>query len=189
LAAAKAKADADAAAAADAKALADKALADMKAAADKAAADAKALADKALADLKAAADKAAADAKAIADKAAADAKAAADKAIADAKAASEGGGGAAIDASALNSIKYLISGKSTKITLDLADKYSGLLVDVSIGTQVLVNGKKVTKYVKASSVKLSSTGKAVVTTKIAIKRGNIIRVSRGGVTLKTITIK
>ena len=217
-AAVKAKADADAAAkaaadkaAADAKALADKALADLKAAADKAAADAKALADKAaadakaladkaLADLKAAADKAAADAKAIADKAAADAKAAADKAaadakaaadkaIADAKAASEGGGGAAIDASTLNSIKYLISGKSTKITLDLADKYSGLVVDISIGTQVVVKGKKVTKYVKISAVELNSTGKAVVTTKVAIKRGSIIRVSRGGFTLKTLTIK
>jgi hypothetical protein len=205
-AAARAKADADAAAkaaadkaladkaladkaAADAKALADKALADLKAAADKAAADAKATADKALADLKAAADKAAADAKAAADKAAADAKVAADKAIADAKAATEGGGGAAINTSALNSIKYLISGKSTKITLDLADKYSGLVVDISIGTQVVVKGKKVTKYVKVSAVELNSTGKAVVTTKLAIKRGSIIRVSRGGYTLKTLTIK
>ena len=169
------------------KAAADKAAAD-KAAADKAAAD-KAAADKVIAD-KAAADKAAAD-KVIADKAAAD-KVIADKAAAD-KAASEGGGGSSIDNSLINSIKYSTNkSKITTIKIDLADEYGDLLVDVSVKTTVLVKGKKVTKYVTIGQVTLNEIGQGSIKTnkaKIIIKARDVIRVSFGGITIKTITVK
>ena len=174
------------------KAAADKVIAD-KAAADKVIAD-KAAADKVIAD-KAAADKAAAD-KAAADKAAADKviadKAATDKAAADA-AASEGGGGTAIDNSLINSIKYSTNkSKITTIKIDLADEYGDLLVDVSVKTTVLVKGKKVTKYVTIGEVTLNEIGQGSIKTnkaKIIIKAGDVIRVSFGGITIKTITVK
>jgi hypothetical protein len=147
--------------------------------------EALAAAEKVIAD-KAAADKVIAD-KAAADKVIAD-KAAADKAAADA-AASEGGGGTASDVSVLNSIKYSISGKTKTITLDLADKYAGQKVDITIKTTVLVKGKITTNYLKVSSVKLNSTGKAVVKTTVAIKAGNSIQVKLGGITIKSVTVK
>ena len=166
------------------KVIADKAAAD-KVIADKAAAD-KVIADKAAAD-KVIADKAAAD-KVIADKAAAD-KVIADKAAADA-AASEGGGGTAIDKSLVNSIKYSTSKtKITTITIDLADLFGDLTVDVEVKTTVLVKGKKVTKYVLIGEVTLNSVGKGMIKTKNVIKAGNTIRVSFGRMTIKTVTVK
>jgi chemotaxis protein histidine kinase CheA len=167
------------------KAAADKAAAD-KAAADKATAD-KAAADKAAAD-KAAADKAAAD-KAAADKAAADAQAAADKAAADAQKPSEGGGGTAIAKEDLNSIRYSIATKTKTIFIDLADKYSGEIADISVKTTVIVKGKKVTRYVKVDTVTLDEIGYAKIKTRIAIKVGNVIRVSIDGVAIKYVTVK
>ena len=138
-----------------------------------------------------AAEKAAAD-KVIADKAAADKviadKAAADKVIAD-KAATEGGGGSPDAKSLINSIKYSVSGKTKTITLDLADKYAGQKVDITIKTTVLVKGKITTKYLKVSSVKLNSTGKAVIKTTVVIKAGNSIRVSLGKITIKSVAVK
>jgi hypothetical protein len=147
--------------------------------------EALAAAEKVIAD-KAAAEKVIAD-KAAADKVIAD-KAAADKAAADA-AASEGGGGTASDVSVLNSIKYSVSGKTKTITLDLADKYAGQKADITIKTTVLVKGKITTNYLKVSSVKLNSTGKAVVKTTVAIKAGNSIQVKLGGITIKSVTVK
>jgi hypothetical protein len=63
------------------------------------------------------------------------------------------------------------------------------LVDVSVKTTVLVKGKKVTKYVAIGEVTLNSVGKAVLKTKKVIKAGNTIRVSFGGITIKTVTVK
>jgi hypothetical protein len=52
-----------------------------------------------------------------------------------------------------------------------------------------VKGKKVTKYVKVKEVALNGTGYAKVTTTIAIKAGDIIRVSIDGVAIKYVTVK
>jgi hypothetical protein len=52
-----------------------------------------------------------------------------------------------------------------------------------------VKGKKVTKYVKVKSVTLNEIGYAKITTTIAIKAGNTIRVSIGGVAIKSVTVK
>ena len=71
----------------------------------------------------------------------------------------------------------------------MADKYAGQKVDITIKTTVLVKGKITTKYLKVSSAKLNSTGKAVVKTNVEIKAGNSIQVSLGGITIKSVTFK
>jgi hypothetical protein len=60
---------------------------------------------------------------------------------------------------------------------------------VSLKTTVLVKGKKVTKYEVIGEVTLDSVGKGVIKTKKVIKAGNTIRVSFGGITIKTVTVK
>jgi hypothetical protein len=52
-----------------------------------------------------------------------------------------------------------------------------------------VKGKKVSKYVKVKTVALNEIGYAKITTTIAIKAGNIIRVSIDGVAIKYVTVK
>ena len=75
------------------------------------------------------------------------------------------------------------------ITINLPDKYEGQIADVEVKTSVLVKGKKVLRYVDINSVVLNKTATATFKPQIAIKAGNIIRVSIGGVTIKYITVK
>ena len=56
-------------------------------------------------------------------------------------------------------------------------------------TTVIVNGKKVTRYVKVDTIALDEIGYAKIKTRIAIKRGDIIRVSIDGVAIKYVTVK
>lgn len=156
--------------------LAAKIAADAKAIVDaKAAADAKVAAEKAAADAKIAAEaKAVADAKAAVEaQAAADAKsAAARKAVEDEAAAVE----AAVKKAAANTIKISNSGKSrSKISMDLADKYFGLIAYVEVGTSV----KGVMKY---SVVDYLAIAKADGTASLLVKKlakGQIVRIKVG----------
>jgi len=124
-------------------------------------------------------------AKAIADKAAADMliahKAAADKAIADRAAAeaaaAESGGGLPAAIAALNSLRYVAIVASKTIYVDLADRYAGQTVVVDVKMSVVKDGKSVLSYVPVKTVKLSSLGRATIKTTLAIKAGNLIRVS------------
>ncbi|CAB4878441.1 unannotated protein [freshwater metagenome] len=118
-----------------------------------------------------------------------------DKALADLKAAtdaaaSQGGGGAAMDKSVINTIKLIKGTGPTKtISLDLADKYGDRIVVVSVNTLVVVNGKLVRKWVEISPVALTSSGRGTVKTKIALRNQDRIRVSIDGVAIKYITVK
>jgi len=124
------------------------AAANAKVAADKLAAE-KAAAEKAIADAKAAAEKAEADAKAAAEKAIADAKAAAEAAVkaAEEKAAEEAAAAvvaAAEKKAAANTVKIASSSKSTKLTLNLADKYYGRIAYVQVVTKTKTGVKTTT---------------------------------------------
>jgi hypothetical protein len=114
-------------------------------------------------------------AKAIADKAAAD-KAIADRAAAEA-AAAESGGGLPAAVAALNSLRYVAIVASKTIYVDLADRYAGQTVVVDVKMSVVKDGKSVLSYVPVKTVKLSSLGRATIKTTLAIKAGNLIRVS------------
>jgi hypothetical protein len=133
----------------------------------------KAAADKAAAD-KAAADKAAADI-AAADKAAAD-KAAADKAAADAKLASEAEAAvitAAIEKKAAsNTVRIINSSKtSTKLNLNLADKYFGETIYVEVRTKTKTGFK--TRILKKFEV-ATDDGTVSITTKKLLKGQTLI---------------
>ena len=153
----------------------------------KTAAEAKAITDaQAAAAAKLAADaKAIADAQVAADKVVADAKAAAEaEAIADAqkaadlKASEETAAvvAAAANKAAANTIKIGTSSKkSTKISLDLADKYYSFIVYVEVGTSV----KGVMKYSLVDIFAVAKEdGTASVLTKKLVK-GQVVRVRLG----------
>lgn len=122
-----------AAAQAAAKVAADKAAAD-KLLADKAAADAKAVADKLAADKLIADAKAASEALAAAAVKAAEEKLAQDKAVAAEQATVVAVRAAAAKAAA-NTVKLVSSSTKTKISLDLADVYYGLIAYVQVVTK------------------------------------------------------
>ncbi|CAB4573599.1 unannotated protein [freshwater metagenome] len=137
----------------------------------------KAAADKVIAD-KAAADKVAAD-KVIADKAAAD-KAAADKVVADAKAQAEADAAAAVAAAekraSTNTVKINnSSAKSTRLSINLADKYYGEMVYVEVRTKTKTGYK--TTVVDSFALE-NEDGTVSITTKKLLK-GQILRVRVG----------
>jgi hypothetical protein len=146
----------------------------------------------AVAAAKIAADKVIADAaaKVIADKVIADAAA---KAAADAAAATESGGGEPIAKEDLNTIRYAVTTYTKTIFVDLADEYADSMVLVDVKMLVLVNGKKVLRYVPVETVALDEFGRAMIKTTIAIKVGNVIRVSVldevKNVPIKYVTVK
>ncbi|CAB4728316.1 unannotated protein [freshwater metagenome] len=95
-----------------------------------------------------------------------------------------------MDKSVINTIKLIIGAGPTKtISLDLADKYGNRKVVVSVNTLFVVKGKQVRKWVEISSVKLTSSGRGLVKTKIALRHQDTIRVSIDGVAIKYITVK
>ncbi|MEN9906745.1 MAG: hypothetical protein RL475_943 [Actinomycetota bacterium] len=153
-----------------------------KAAATKALADAKAAAEVAA---KIAADKVAAEAaavvKAAADKVEAEARAAAEVIVA----AQEAKVAAAVVKAAAASVKAVVSKSGTKITLDLPDKYLGKIVTIYVGTTV--KGK--TTYKKLDYFALDTLdGRASITSKVKLVKGQIIRVNVGSTVVKSVKI-